>query len=740
MKTRISLWFAVSLVLASLAVGLGQAQGPQSQMALGTPFTYQGQLRQNGSLINGTCDFQFSLWSAATGGSQTGTTLTKTGVAVSRGLFTVPLDFGAAPFQGEDRYLQIAVRCPSGSGGYTTLTGRQALTATPYALYAASAPWAGLLGVPLGFADNVDDDTTYTAGAGLTLIGNQFSVVFAGTGSASTVARSDHDHDSRYWKLAGNTGTSQAANYVGTTDNVPLNFRVNGTRALRLEPNSTGPNVIGGFVGNNVTAGAGASTIAGGGSGGEVNRVTDSYGTVGGGADNQAGNGNVNLGDANYATVAGGIGNTAGGGYSTVSGGSANAATSNYAVVGGGFTNTAIADYATVAGGLSNTANGPSSTVSGGNNSAAGGEFATVAGGLSNTASGARAAIGGGSTNTASGFAATVGGGANNTASDQYATVGGGEGNTASEEGATVGGGVGNFAIGESATVAGGHDNSATGNYATVAGGTGNEAIGTFSAIGGGRQNQATGERSTVAGGNGNTASAYSATVGGGQGNNASATRATIAGGQDNLASGPYSAIPGGMLNTAQGSYSFAAGRRAKANNNGCFVWGDSTDADVVCSNNDRFVVRASGGVYLYSNSSLTTGVYLAAGASSWTPISGYPSDRNLKENFTPVDGRDVLRQLANIPISAWNYKADGESIRHMGPVAQDFHAAFGLGERDTSIDTVDADGVALAALQGAYQLLQEKDAQIAAQQEQIDDLESRVAALEALVAQLARK
>ena len=882
MKARISLCLTVSLLLASLAVGLGQAQGPQPQMALGTPFTYQGQLRQNGSLVNGTCDFQFSMWSAATGGSQTGSSLIKSSVAVSRGLFTVLLDFGTAPFQGADRYLQIAVRCPSGSGVYTTLTGRQALTATPYALYAASAPWVGLLNVPPGFADNVDDDTTYTAGAGLTLIGNQFSVTFAGTGSASTVARSDHDHDNRYWKLSGNSGTNQAANYVGTTDNVPLNFRVNGTRALRLEPNAIGPNVIGGFVGNNVTAGASASTISGGGSSGNVNRVTDSYGTVGGGNDNQAGDGNINLGDAAFATVAGGWDNTASGDSSVVGGGAHNNAGGDSATVGGGYENAASGDYATVPGGYLNEAAGQFSlaagksakanhngafvwadasgadfasardnqfavratggvvftsthgamlrlqpdphspsiigghtensatsegaTISGGGKPGGGNSvtngYGTVGGGYGNRVGGDCATIGGGKENTASGDAATVGGGGGNTATEFAATVGGGVGNSATGRDSTVGGGLENRAAGEASTVAGGRGNTASSMDSTVAGGNGNAAGAPFSTVSGGFENQATGERSTVAGGYGNLAGAYSATVGGGQGNDATATRATISGGQDNTAEGTYTSIgggqnngargsyatigggntnaisisgiaatvgggqnneannmyatvgggyyntaggnratvPGGHHNTAQGDYSFAAGRRAQANNPGCFVWGDSTDADVVCSNNNRFIVRASGGIYLYSNNSLTTGVYLAAGASTWTPVSGYPSDRNLKENFRPVDGRDVLRRLANVPISAWNYKADGESIRHLGPVAQDFYAAFGLGENDGTIDTVDAEGVALAALQGAYALLQEKDAQIAAQQEQIDDLESRVAALEALVAQLARK
>ena|GEM_PF-2873554 len=92
------------------------------------------------------------------------------------GLFTVQLDFGAAAFPGEARWLAIAVQC-SGDSAYTALTPRQALTAAPYADYALSAPWSGLSGVTAGFADGVDNDTTYTAGTGLTLSGGHFSLL-----------------------------------------------------------------------------------------------------------------------------------------------------------------------------------------------------------------------------------------------------------------------------------------------------------------------------------------------------------------------------------------------------------------------------------------------------------------------------------------------------------------------------------------------------------------------------------
>lgn len=97
-----------------------------------------------------------------------------------------------------------------------------------------------------------------------------------------------------------------------------------------------------------------------------------------------------------------------------------------------------------------------------------------------------------------------------------------------------------------------------------------------------------------------------------------------------------------------------------------------------------------------------------------------------------------MLTQLAQIPVTTWNYKAQSPSIRHMGPMAQEFYAAFGLGEDDKHISTVDADGVALVAIQGLYQVVQKQDARIetleaenGALQERLDSLEARVAALE---------
>ena len=98
-------------------------------------------------------------------------------------------------------------------------------------------------------------------------------------------------------------------------------------------------------------------------------------------------------------------------------------------------------------------------------------------------------------------------------------------------------------------------------------------------------------------------------------------------------------------------------------------------------------------------------------------------SDRNAKEHLTPVDGEAVLEKVAGMPISEWNFKK-GETSRHLGPMAQDFKAAFNLGMDDKHIATVDEGGVALAAIQGLDQELKEKDAEIRDLKERLEKLE----------------
>lgn len=126
-----------------LVVGAVGPQRATRAAALDSLFTYQGQVLKDGVPYTGSCDFQFRLFDAESGGTAVSEMGSAGGLPVANGLFTVGQNFGALPFSGADRWLEVAVRCPDGSGPYTTLSPRQQLTATPYALYAASSGSAG---------------------------------------------------------------------------------------------------------------------------------------------------------------------------------------------------------------------------------------------------------------------------------------------------------------------------------------------------------------------------------------------------------------------------------------------------------------------------------------------------------------------------------------------------------------------------------------------------------------------
>jgi hypothetical protein len=709
-----------------------------------------------------------------------------------------------------------------------------------------------------------DDDTTYSAGNQLQLSGTTFGVL-EGSGSGLDADLLDGQHgsfyrdasnlnagtvpagryssyddliseghldndagsdlltrdqaDDRHWSLGGNSGTSAGGDFLGTADNQALELRVNGARALRIEPDATSPNLIAGHSGNQVTAGVYGATIGGGGFSSESNRVTDHFGTVGGGEQNLAGDdagtasdawgatvggGNGNQATGVHATVGGGIGNLAWGHEASVDGGRENLATQTWSTVGGGYRNEAGGEESTVGGGKQNSATGTQSTVGGGADNTAG-YRATVGGGLSNSADGSYSIVPGGHLNSAAGSFSLAAGRrakanhdgsfvwADSTDADfvsdednQFAAraTGGFKLSVDSDDGGmrvspvyywlhgaavnVIMGDGGNQASADAigATISGGgqegETNRVTGIFGTVGGGRDNTA-GVRATVGGGDGNTASGQDATVSGGYGNTASSYYATVGGGLNNSAgynatvaggisnaaSGTGSTVGGGSQNAASGDFSAVPGGNSNSASGSYSFAAGRRAKANYQGCFVWSDSTNEDFACSFNDQMRIRANGGATFIVDSGdyewvrfkvsgghlidTSIGAHLTIGG-TWT--NG--SSRALKENLAPVAGTEVLARLAEVPIHTWNYRAEDPSIRRMGPVAEDFYAAFGLGEGEEHIATVDADGVALAAIQGLHELSQERAAQVQAMEKEnatlrreVNDLEARVAALE---------
>ncbi len=427
-RNRIALLISIAaLVVALLSVNsparAGQPAQPLFQSGAPQVVSYQGQVSVGGAPYTGAGSFKFAVvnqagnvtyWSndgTATGGGEPTAAITTT---VTNGLFNVLLGDTSLPnmtalpasaFDGTGRYLRVWFSADGSA--FTLLSPDRRIAAVPYALQAEDAKYA------------------------------------ASAGDAGTLDALD---SSAFWQLGGNTGTTAGTHFLGTTDNQALEIRVNNSRVLRLEPNATSPNLLGGYSGNWLTPGVYGTIVAGGGTSLFLNRVTDNYGTVGGGKDNQAGD--------NASTIA----NTA------------------YATVGGGYSNTASGAAATVSGGYSNTASGGYAAISGGDSNTASGGYAAISGGSSNTASNSAAMVGGGYGNTASGYAATVGGGYGNTASGEYAAISSGTFNIASGSTATIGGGNSNIASGGSATVSGGTFNTASGNYATVPGGFGAKA------------------------------------------------------------------------------------------------------------------------------------------------------------------------------------------------------------------------------------------------------------------------
>jgi hypothetical protein len=130
---------------------------------LGPAFTYQGELRDGGTLASGLYDLEVRLFDASTNGGEVASAIVLNDVPVAEGRFTVGLDFGAGAFVGAERWLQLAVRPGASAAAYTVVLPRQLLRAAPEALRAATsatAPWSGLTGVPAGFADGVDNGVT----------------------------------------------------------------------------------------------------------------------------------------------------------------------------------------------------------------------------------------------------------------------------------------------------------------------------------------------------------------------------------------------------------------------------------------------------------------------------------------------------------------------------------------------------------------------------------------------------
>ena len=293
----------------------------------GTAFTFSGRMNYQNKAANGAFDLQLKLYDASTLGNQVGPTVNVNALQIVDGLFVTTLDFGGV-FNGTAYWLEIAAR-PNGNGQYTVLSPRQSVNPAPYALYssksgtanAALTVSANSIGTG-GIQDNAITAPKIAASQVVKSLNGLTDIVSLNAGTGISVTPSSGNvltvsaTGANQWSLAGNSGTTPGVNFLGTTDNQPLELKVNNSRMLRLEWvrlfdlfGTASANVIGGLHINRVFNGAIGATISGGGeeatfsqfqspnevganfgtiSGGSGNRVLGLYGTVAGGSDNEA--------------------------------------------------------------------------------------------------------------------------------------------------------------------------------------------------------------------------------------------------------------------------------------------------------------------------------------------------------------------------------------------------------------------------------------------------------------------
>lgn len=679
----------VTALLLSLAALLTTARADVPHL-----INYQGRLLLGTNLVNGNVGMALRLFNVSSGGTvlfeDTGT------VSVVDGIYSTFIGdqtnagFFVSTFTNSALWVEVAVNG-------ATLTPRERIASVAHALSVR-----GLLVTSNG-----------------NFIANPLRNVLSGTtNEGGNVILGDLN------KLS-NTYFSVIGGGVANGIRSASDLSVIGGGANNFIHTNAPISVIGGGQNNNINNNAGGSVVAGG--LGNFISTDSSNAVVSGGSENTismrspnstigGGEYNTILTDAPRATIGGGLSNSTAAAYSTIAGGLGNASPlfASYSTIGGGQNNTAL-DRATVGGGFRNLAGG----------------YALVGGGFDNTANAIASVVAGGSSNYAGGGSSTIGGGHQNTVYDSadYATIGGGLRNLASLRG-TVAGGIDNYA-GSDSFVGGGNFNSATSLNSTVAGGYGNIARSPYAFIGGGNANSIfTRSTNAVIGGgwlNLIRTNAQNATIGGGFLNVIwdNVQNGTISGGNDNWVRGDYGTVAGGYSCIAT-SFAYAVGRDANANHVGAFVWGDSTPAAVNSSASNQVTFRASGGFRIYTDPGLTIGAILNSNTASWAALS----DRNAKQDFAPVNHDETLRKLIALPVTAWSYKADPDHRRYIGPMAQDFHAAFNLGN-DTTINTLDTDGVALSAIQGLNAKLERENTALRT------DLEQTRAELEALKARL---
>lgn len=349
-----AIWIRYSfLLLIFLTVTMAGAQNIPGRM------NFQAVLTDTeGTPLSGTLDITFAIFDAPTGGTLLWSEQ-QTGISISdEGVLNVQLGnvnaIALAVFGGGTRYLEMTI------AGDTPMSPRSPLVTVPYAFIAAKstsidgATGGGILG-SMDISDGlVVGGILRTSGFKLgdaTVPGHVLTVDDNGVGTWQAPASWGADA----WLLLGNAGTSVANNFLGTTDNTPVAFKVNNERFLRANPIPTGlsfyaeaPSIIGGHSSNNILASVSGAFIGGG-----------------GGHDADAGVDYPNTVTSHFGAIVGGQQNTVSGFLSFIGGGYDNTVSGQRSVISGGYSNTASGDHATVPGGFDCAAGGNYSLAAG---------------------------------------------------------------------------------------------------------------------------------------------------------------------------------------------------------------------------------------------------------------------------------------------------------------------------------------------------------------------------------------
>jgi len=646
---------------------------------LGTAFTYQGNLIKNGVAVTDTCDFRFGLWDAAAGGNQQGNSpQTVNVVPVTDGVFTTPIDFGAGAINGNARWIEVEVRCPTAVGGFSLLAPRVELTAAPHAL--------ALPGV-------FPDTATGNVGIGTTSPARKLDV----TGIVRSSTGGFEFPDGTLLSSAAGISPLLSLAQIATLrwDSQQADFVV-GTFAVGNRPGAMA------FDGANIWV-ANADD-------GNVTKLRASDG-------------------ANLGTFAVGI-NPGGG----VAFDGANIWVAN--LVSGNVTKLRASDGANL--GTFATGGGPNS---GPNAVAFDGANIWVANINSNNVTKLRASDGANLGNFA------VGSGPNGAAFDgANIWVSNFYNDNVTKLRASDGGNLGTFAVGDGPNrmafdganiwIPNVYSNNVTKLRASDGANLGTFAVGISPG------------QLAFDGTNIWITNALSDSV----------TKLRASDGA-NLGTFAVGDFPGYLAF------------------DGANIWVTNTDDDTVTkifvsddvglSQWQRIVggIAYTGGEVGIGTTDpaypLQVGIDATNGNGAHVTAGGVwtnGSDRNSKRNFEELDKQEILDRVAELPVTRWQYKSEPENVRHVGPVAQDFYAAFGTGEDQRYIGTIDADGVALVAIQGLYEVVKEKECEFEDMKAQNDrviseladqnmqlgsknaELEARLERLEALMAVSPRK